>query len=337
MRIVNAMKLLSIIVPVYNVENYIDECVRSIVSQEYTNLEIILIDDGSTDTSGMKCDKWKTKDNRIKVIHKLNGGLSDARNAGLNIATGEYIGFVDSDDYIEPNMFKMLVDNLEQYNTQISCCRYANVWESGRRETVGEDHQINVYEELDGLKEYLYGKTMDPFVCNKLYRADLFSKGRKEPLRFYKGVIGEDNPFNIALMEQCDKVVLVGEALYNYRQNRIGAITSSGVSQKKIDSVLWWDTVREMCKAQYPELEKYALRRQVIFYAGLFQMVSKRREYKDISKQLRTFVKEHLNEILASDITERSVKVSACLIAKCPIVFLVMMMVYKRIMGRVKL
>lgn len=337
MRIVNAMKLLSVIVPVYNVENYIDECVRSIVSQEYTNLEIILIDDGSTDTSGMKCDKWKTKDNRIKVIHKPNGGLSDARNAGLDIATGEYIGFVDSDDYIEPNMFKMLVDNLEQYNTQISCCRYANVWENGYRETVGEDHQIYFYEGIDGLKEYLYGKTMDPFVCNKLYRADLFTKGRKEPLRFIRGIVGEDNPFNVTLMEQCDSIVLVGESLYNYRQNRMGAITSSGVSQKKIDSVLWWNTAREMCKTRYPELEKYVLRRQVIFYAGLFQSVTKEVKYKDTADDLRRFMKDHLREIIDTDIIEKTVKLSALMMSKCPWAYLIMMAVYKKMVGRIRL
>ena len=101
--------MLSIIVPVYNVEKYIGKCIESIVNQTYKDLEIILVDDGSTDNSGKICDEWARKDKRIKVIHKKNGGLSDARNAGLDICTGDYIGFVDSDDYIELNMYEDLL------------------------------------------------------------------------------------------------------------------------------------------------------------------------------------------------------------------------------------
>lgn len=102
---------ISVIIPVYNVEKYLEKCIRSVVEQTYINLEIILVDDGSTDQSGSICDKWLEKDERIRVIHKVNGGLSDARNAGLNAASGVYIGFVDSDDYIHPEMYQRLYEN----------------------------------------------------------------------------------------------------------------------------------------------------------------------------------------------------------------------------------
>ena len=104
------MDLISVIVPVYKVEPYLDKCVRSIVDQTYQNLEIILVDDGSPDRCGEICDAWAAKDSRIRVIHKENGGLSDARNAGMAVATGKYMGFVDSDDYIAPDMYRLLLE-----------------------------------------------------------------------------------------------------------------------------------------------------------------------------------------------------------------------------------
>ncbi len=120
-------ELISIIVPVYNVEQYLEKCVKSIIRQTYKNIEIILIDDGATDSSGKICDKLKLKDNRIKVIHKENGGLSDARNAGLKVAKGEYIGFVDSDDYIKEDMFETLYNLNKKYNSEISIVSYYEI------------------------------------------------------------------------------------------------------------------------------------------------------------------------------------------------------------------
>ncbi|MBR1540013.1 MAG: glycosyltransferase [Clostridia bacterium] len=115
-------ELISIIVPVYKVEKYLDKCINSIVSQTYKNLEVILVDDGSPDSCGKMCDEWTQKDTRIKVIHKENGGLSDARNFGLDCAKGKYIQFVDSDDYIEKDMIEFLYKNLKENNADISIC-----------------------------------------------------------------------------------------------------------------------------------------------------------------------------------------------------------------------
>ena len=114
--------LISIIIPVYNVEQYLSRCIDSVINQTYKNLEIILIDDGSTDDSGEICDEYALKDNRIKVMHKQNGGVSSARNEGLDISKGNYIGFIDSDDFIEKDMYEFLYDLLTKNNCDISCC-----------------------------------------------------------------------------------------------------------------------------------------------------------------------------------------------------------------------
>lgn len=123
-------KLISIIIPVYNVERYLRECIDSIIAQTYKNLEIILVDDGSSDKSGEICDEYSKKDSRIKVIYKKNGGLSDARNVALDIAKGDYIGFIDSDDYIEKDMFQILYNLAEEYNAEISSISFYKMLEN---------------------------------------------------------------------------------------------------------------------------------------------------------------------------------------------------------------
>lgn len=329
----------SVIVPVYNVEKYFCRCIDSIKNQTYENLEIILVDDGSTDNSGNMCDEIAKTDDRIVVIHKENGGLSDARNAGLDISTGDYIGFVDSDDYIDADFYKLLVDNLEKYNADVSCCRYANVWEDGRHNPVGNDGVLHIYEKTDALKEYIYGKTMDPFACNKLYRAELLGNANhtENRLRFIKGIVGEDNPFCIELFKRTNIVVLAGESKYCYLQARKGAITNSKVNQKKLDSVYFWDCVRQDCKENYPDLEKYALRRQVLFYIGLYNAIYKDKDFKKEADKVRTFVKEHNREIKASNVCEKTVKVSANILSICPFLYHIFMRLYKQFIGRAKL
>ena len=295
------------------------------------------MDDGSPDNCPVMCDELAKTDDRIKVIHKENGGLSDARNAGLDAATGEYIAFVDSDDSIEPDMIEVLVNNLEQYEADVSCCRYIRVWEDGREEPVGDDHRVIVYEGIDALKEYLLGKTMDPFVWNKLYRNALLNPTNGEKRRFIKGVLGEDNPFNIELFKTTDKVVLAGEAKYRYLQQRTGAITNSAISQKKIDSVFFWDSVRRDCEEHYPELMIYAVRRQALFYIGLYNRIDKDQTYQAEKEAIRTFLREQKKTICQNEICERVLKLSTVLIVKAPWLYRMMMKLYKKVVGEAKL
>lgn len=327
------------IVPVYNVEKYLRKCVESIKNQTYQNLEIILVDDGSPDNCGEICDELAKSDSRIRVIHKENGGLSDARNAGMDASTGDYIGFVDSDDFVDEDFYETLVDNLEKYNADISCCRYSNVWEDGKKEPVGNDGEVHIYEGLEALKEYLYGKAMDPFACNKLYKAELLGNAiySDNYFRFIKGILSEDNPFCIELYKKTNTVVLVGASKYNYPQAREGAITNSKISQKRIEAVHYWDKVRIDCHEHYPELEKYALRRQVLFYIGLYNRIFNDKAYEAEAQGIRAFVKEHNKEIQQSDICEKTVKISANILSKSPQIYGVFMRGYKTIVGRARL
>lgn len=320
-------------------EDYLTRCVDSIVNQTYKNLEIILVDDGSPDNCGAICDELEKADERIKVVHKENGGLSDARNAGMDISTGDYIGFVDSDDYVDEDMFEILVNALEEHDADISCCRYTRVWDDGKVEKVGEDDRVCVYEGHDGLKEYLYARRVDPFACAKLYKASLIGNNNypESNVRFIKGILGEDNPFNIQLLKYTKKLVVVGKSKYNYLQAREGAITNSSVSQKKIDSVLFWDSVSKDCKENYPELYIYALRRQALFYVGLYNRIFKNVDYKAEVQAIRDFAKETCGIISKSDICEKSVKLSVYLIAKTPGVYSLIMRMYKKIIGEAKL
>lgn len=333
------MKKVSVIVPVYNVEKYLRKCVESIKNQTYRNLEIILVDDGSTDSSGVLCEELAKTNNRIIVIHKENGGLSDARNTGLDISTGDYIGFVDSDDYVDEDFFEILVNNLEQYGADVSCCRYTNVWEDGKKEPIGNDDSVHIYEDKEALKEYLYGKTLDPFAWNKLYKAELLGNTKyiDNHFRFIKGILSEDNPFCIELLKHTNKVVLVGKSKYNYLQAREGAITNQKVSQKKFDAVYFWDTVRLDCQNNYPELEKYALRRQVLFYIGLYNKIYNDTNYQVEVNNIRTFVREHNREIQKSDICEKTIKISVNLLCISSMLYGIVMRLYKKINKTAKL
>lgn len=186
----------SVIVPVYKVEKYLDRCVESIVNQTYKNLEIILVDDGSPDNCPQLCDSWAEKDSRIKVIHKENGGVSSARNAGIDAASGEYIGFVDSDDYLDSKMYEELVTQLESSASDISCCLLKTAAVSdgaGKTETFDQNSFLN----------YMFKKG-DYSVCNKL-----FSKNLIRDIRFSSEIlIGEDGYFLYQSVKRANAIVL---------------------------------------------------------------------------------------------------------------------------------
>lgn len=220
-------ELISIIVPVYNVEMYLERCITSIINQTYTNIEIILVDDGSPDSCPRLCDEWAKKDERIIVIHKKNGGLSDARNAGLEIAKGEYIAFVDSDDYINEAMIEKLYQALALYNTDIAVC--------GIKRTDGVNYNIlPVYYDSDmgyvtseqALKDILTNKCTIA-AWNKLYRKTSIGN-----TRFIFGRYNEDVPFLFELLNKELSVSYLTTPLYNYYCN------SNGITGKFSDKLL---------------------------------------------------------------------------------------------------
>ena len=211
---------ISIIVPVYNVEEYLARCVDSVLAQTYENLEVILVDDGATDTSGSICDDFAAKDSRVRVIHKENGGLSSARNTGLEAATGEYIAFADSDDWIEPDAYAHLLGLMEKHQVKLVYGgRYDVSGKTGQR-TVGlcpKKEEVISAEEMVG-RIFLWDGC-DSSACDKLYHRSLL-----ENFRYPEGKVCEDVPVTYKIVLQADRVAMSDKPFYNY-YHRPGSIS----------------------------------------------------------------------------------------------------------------
>ncbi len=246
------MLKISIIVPIYNVEQYLDRCIKSIVEQTYRNLEIILVDDGSPDSCGDICDRWAKIDERIKVLHKENGGLSSARNVGLDVATGDYIGFVDSDDYIAPDMYETLllaIGNKEEsvlVNTMV--CRFDDNGVMGLK----AECKAETISSLEYLRRVLMHKG-DVSACTKLFPSRLF-----ENVRFAVGRVNEDVLLMLDIMGHINGIRFVGKVGYYY-YIRQGSI-SSGFGKAICDMVDNSVTAYEYVINNYPELKDEAKR-----------------------------------------------------------------------------
>ena len=226
------MELISVIVPVYNVEKYLRRCIDSILAQTYTNLEIILVDDGSPDNCPAICDEYAEKDSRIKVIHQQNGGLSAARNAGLDIATGDYIGFVDSDDYISFEMYEKLLNILMESNSDLSICGMAYYDENSKcidQECPLTDRTFSNLEIYGELQKELYWFYVN--ACPKLYKRFIF-----EDIRFPIGKLYEDNCIVHYIFQKCNSIVTTSNKWYCFTV-RNGSITHSGFSIKSLDDI----------------------------------------------------------------------------------------------------
>lgn len=243
-------ELISVIVPIYNVEPYLERCINSIRSQTYTNIEILLVDDGSTDASGKICDKFGEIDSRIVVIHKKNGGLSDARNAGISVAKGQYIGFVDADDYIEKEMYSRLYSAVKHANADIGSCGMFSETEEGvviRNCIQGHGDVIlerkNAYEEFFAMEGML-----DPSSCTKLWNIALFNE-----IQYKVGLRSEDIDLLYRMLDKVDKVVCVNDPLYHYC-HRPNSITTQGINKSFFDQVKIVNEMTNFIVCKYPEL-----------------------------------------------------------------------------------
>lgn len=266
---------ISVIVPIYNVEEYLPECIQSIQNQTYTNLEILLIDDGSTDLSGEICERYAQSDARIIVIHKLNGGTSEARNFGLDAATGDYIGFVDSDDYIDPCMYETMLLACKNSEKMISCCG---------RYKVKRDHLVpvfvleasEVWDSETAIANLLTWQNLDSSMCDKLFSASCFSS-----LRFPLGKVVEDVYLVSDLLHVHNGIVHVGKPFYYYRL-REGSKTNEIFSPKRFDLVDASLYVSNYIIDRYPSLKLQALSyyyRSVISIGEMFSTNLLKKQY----------------------------------------------------------
>lgn len=244
--------IISVIIPVYNVEMWLKRCIESVINQTYTNIEIILVDDGSTDKSGLICDSYKSKDQRIKVIHKTNGGLSDARNAGIAIALGEYIGFVDSDDWIEPEMYEQLYNAAISHNALVACCGMNRVYENGRRYLRFCFKEIQLWDQRQAIIQFLSIRGISSAAWDKLYHRSLFHN-RKYPV----GKLYEDTPVTFDILLNVEKVVHIGMPYYNYFQRKTG-INGGCFNKSKMDLFECIKSIRTNIISKFPDLCDYA-------------------------------------------------------------------------------
>lgn len=224
--------LISVIVPVYNVEQYLQKCVESLVNQSYKNLEIILVDDGSDDNSGQLCDSLAEKYSNIKVLHKNNGGLSDARNKGLEYAKGNYIFFVDSDDWIELETIEKLYNAIKENDADISICGI-NDYAGGKiKVTRGPSKELSIYNSIKAIETLIStGNEIGIVVWNKLYKKSLFDN-----VIFEFGKLHEDVFFTPKILFFAKKIVAINYCGYNYITDRQGSICNKKLSYKNIDA-----------------------------------------------------------------------------------------------------
>lgn len=244
--------LISIVIPVYKVEKYLEKCVESVINQTYKNLEILLVNDGSPDSCPKICDEYAQKDNRIKVIHKENGGLSDARNAGIDVATGKYITFIDSDDYISNDYVEYMYNLAKKHNAQIATCEFEIVYLEDELKNNSEYiEDIEVLTPRDFFYNMLFAKRSDVTACAKLYEIELFKE-----IRYPKGVVYEDTATTYKLIEKCNKIATGNKKCYFYftRPNSISKI--SGFNSNELDYIKNTNEMLDYLRNKYPDLEQ---------------------------------------------------------------------------------
>lgn len=227
------MKTVSVVIPVYNVEKYLSECLDSVIYQTYKNLQIILVDDGSTDSSGKICDEYAEKDNRITVVHQKNAGAGVAKNTGLELIDGDYFSIIDSDDYIELDMYEKMVNSLEKYNSDIAQCLFRNVFvnDSFDRKYKIKGNYPKVLTSKKFLSELLYDWKYAIFA-NKVFKTSLLKN-----IRFPVGRKIDDEFFTYKLVCNAKKVVNIDNILYNYRMRKTSVMNENNSDRLIYDRI----------------------------------------------------------------------------------------------------
>ena len=242
----------SVIVPVFKVADYLDRCISSLVNQQYTNTEIILVDDGSPDDCALMCDEWAEKDDRITVIHKTNGGLSDARNFGMRVICGDYISFIDSDDYISEDFYEVLLSTALKNDSDIVECGVAKFYENGEFEEYHDDFAVNDYSASDGLSALINETMFHQHVWNKLYKQEAVQN-----ILFEVGKQHEDEFWTYQIFGQSNRITKINRTMYFYFQ-RESSIMGQGYSLRRLDALEGKWNRQQYIEKNYPELTTQA-------------------------------------------------------------------------------
>ena len=297
------MPKVSVIVPVYKVEPYIEKCICSLINQTLKDIEIILVDDGSPDNCGIICDKFAKQDSRIIVIHKENGGLSDARNAGMKVASGEFLGFVDSDDYVSQEMFELLYTACIDQKAEIAGCDLAYVYENDNRVVSGSTGLTYV---LSSDEFYCRMMNTDGFlrvgVWNKIYKMELFHE-----VLFPKGKLFEDIGTLYKVIFKAQKTVYISKPCYMYLKERTGAITTGNYKSGDLDRLEMGDSLVEYIKNNRPQIIKQVVAFKCVncnlSVANL--MIKSDAVDTKIIKKLQNEVRQNILDILQSGIQKK--------------------------------
>lgn len=297
----------SIIVPVYNIEQYLNICLDSIIGQTYKNLEVLLIDDGSTDGSAQICDRYQEQDVRIKTIHKKNGGAADARNLALDICTGDYITFIDGDDYVAEDFVEQLVAIIEEQKADISICGWNNVEGERIKPFCANTKEVKAYSTVSALEVLLYQEEFDSAMWPKLYKKELF-----DGIRFPKGNLYEDIAIIYQLFMRAKKVGYINYAGYFYLLRESGT-TLKKFTKNKMDLI---DVVSEMESVileKYPQLQRAAASRVVRANFHIYMQIPETEEFSEERCRIENMIKSRRTMVLKDGRTKRGTKAALLL------------------------
>lgn len=302
----NDNPLISVIVPIYNVENYLKRCIESIKAQTYGNLEIILVDDGSTDHSSEICDEYANLDDRIKVIHKKNGGLSEARNYGLDIMSGEYVTCIDSDDFVSPYLVENLFIALVKGNCTISSSWFVEYYDGDAlpKQNKISSEDIQVLRRENFYRKMLYQDGVEISAWGKLYKSDLFNG-----VRYPVGKLYEDVATTYLLLEQAEKIAVIPNVDYYYFQ-RSNSIAQSEFNIRKMDAIIYMNELREFISDKYPNLTRAAECRYFSTVCNILFQIRKE-EFEPQRRQLWSEVKKYRKSILSDKDGRRKTRLAA--------------------------
>ena len=279
--------LITVIVPIYNIEEYIAPCVKTIINQSYKNLEILLVDDGSTDNSPKICDKYKESDKRINVIHKKNGGLSDARNVAIEKAKGDFIFLLDGDDTIHERIIEVLHQNIKKYKADIATSSFLQFEDGTKPRAINLSKSCVKCLDTEGaLENMLYQKGCTNTAWGKLYKKELFDN-----IRYPKGELYEDLATTYKLFSKAKRIVVDDRKMYNYRQ-RYGSIVNNSFSLKHLRSLDFVKEQTAFIEKNFPNIKNAAYNRELRdYYYILYEMPKGkfRDEYRELVKGIKKY------------------------------------------------
>ena len=289
------MDKISVVVPVYNVEKYLEKCLNSIINQTYKNIEIIVVDDGSTDSCGQLCDEYAIMDKRIIVIHKKNGGLSDARNVGIDNATGKFICFIDSDDYVESNMIEKLYSVCKETNSDICCC--GKFIENTSNTKISNSKDFFICSSEEALERMLTINDIETSAWDKIYKTSLF---KNNDIKYPVNEIYEDMSTTYKVIDKAEKICHIPIPLYHY-VIRNDSISHSPFYRKQLQLITNSQIIKEFIYSKYPKLNEAA---EYFYYLQLITILQKIKyssnfnDNKDIYEKLNNDFKESFFKIL---------------------------------------